>query len=145
MYVLQTRGVKHARLAAGHVLHLAAVHQTGLEAFGFQEMENWEPINSSGLHHDGLDPAGGEPLGERAQVYGEGVESTHEILRSIGRHTDEQLGGADTDTGAVELEDDKLGLDFLLELRDIAGGGSPAGAPGLMRIGSGNLLNGIAT
>jgi hypothetical protein len=119
--------VGHVGLAAGHVLHVPGVDEADLEAAGLENLEHWNPVDASRLHHDGLDPAGGEPLGQGMQILGEGAEGTDRLFRPIRRNSDEQLGSANVDAGAVGLEDDGLGLDFLFRTTRHNRKVSPAG------------------
>jgi hypothetical protein len=98
--------VEDVRLAAGHVLHAARVHQAHLETALFEDLEEGDPVDAGGLHGDGGDAAGGEPVGEGVEVGGEGVELPHVLAFGVGAwgNCGEVGMGADIDAGGVGVE-----------------------------------------
>ena len=48
---------------SGYVLHVAGIHQTGADASLFENLEQWNPIDSSGFQRYRGYPALLEPIG----------------------------------------------------------------------------------
>lgn len=114
--VLQPLAVHHIGLAAGHVLHVAGVDQAHLDPGFLQQFRQWNPIHAGRLHGDALNPDGLQPRHERAQVLGEGGETTHGLSREGGRHGDVYLARTDVGAGGVGIDDGLDRLDFGLAL-----------------------------
>lgn len=64
MEILEPLAVEDVSFAAGDIFDVSGVDQTYLEASFFQDLEQGDPIDAGGLHRDGLDLAGSEPIGQ---------------------------------------------------------------------------------
>jgi len=72
----------------------------------FEDLEEGGPVDAGGLHGDGGDAAGGEPVGQGVEVGGEGFELPHALAFGVGPwgNGGEVGVGADIDAGGVGVE-----------------------------------------
>jgi hypothetical protein len=98
--------VEHVSLAARDVLHATGIDEADLEEAFFEDLEEGDPVDAGGLHGDGGDATGGEPVGEGVEVGGEGFEFADVLPMGIGAGRDGgEVGvGADVDAGGMGVE-----------------------------------------
>ena len=72
--LLEPLRVVDVRLPPRHLLDVARIDQHDLEAAGLEDLEDGNPVHARGLHRDGRDADGVQPVGERVQVATEGAE-----------------------------------------------------------------------
>src|SRR4030095_16732688 len=86
--LLQPLTVFDVGLAARKIFGVAGVDQQNLKSVSLQNLKQWNPINTRGLHGDGLDLAALQPLTERDQIAGKDSETAHRIFVPILWHRD---------------------------------------------------------
>jgi len=100
---LPPRAIEPIRLrAAGDALGLAGVAQEPLHAPGLSQCKQRPPVDSGGLHGDGGDATGDEPVGEGG---GEGAETAHGLGGAPRGHGNPVLGLANVDASGVGVVD----------------------------------------
>ena len=99
--VAEPLAVGHVTLAAGDVADVAGVDQQYLEAPGFEDVEDGDPIHPGGFHGHVCNPTRGEPVGEAVEVAGEGGEGPHRLRIAVRRDGDHVSGGAAIDAGRI--------------------------------------------
>jgi hypothetical protein len=114
--VLQPPAVHHVGLAPGHVLHVARIDQAHFDARLLEQLGQWDPIYTGGLHRHGLDPERLQPRDQRAEIFGESGKTTHGFGGKRGGHRDVDLAGPDVGAGGVRIDDRLDRLDFGLAL-----------------------------
>jgi hypothetical protein len=72
--LLEPLRVIHVRLPSRHLLDIAGIDQHDFEPAGLKDLEHGNPVHTRGLHRDGRDTDGVQPVGERVQVTTEGAE-----------------------------------------------------------------------
>ena len=102
--ILQPLAVRDVRLTAGNVFHVVGIDEEDFKAPRFEDLEQRNPIDTSGLHGHGLDTTLFQPVGQLQQLGGKGRESAHGVRDSIGRHGDINLAGSDVDSRGVGSE-----------------------------------------
>src|SRR5579864_5811473 len=63
-----------------------SIDQKDLEASLLEEFIEGDPVDAGGLHGDGIDTTGSEPIGERLEIGGEGVEAADRRGIAVGRN-----------------------------------------------------------
>src|SRR3954451_2053702 len=76
-----------------------SIDQKDLEAAPLEELIEGDPVDAGGLHGDGIDAPGGEPIGERLEIGGEGVEAADGLGIAVGRDGDPMDTVVDVDAG----------------------------------------------
>ena len=85
-------------LAAGDVFDVPRVDEQDLEAAGFEDVVDRDPVDPGGLHGHGGDATGDQPVGEALEVGGKGPEGLDERGVPIGRDGHIVLGDIDLNT-----------------------------------------------
>ena len=91
-------------LAAGDVFDVAGVDEQDLQAPGFEDVVDRDPVDPGRFHGDAGDATGDEPVGEPLEVGGEGPEGSDGGGVPIGRDGHIVLGGATVDAGDIDLD-----------------------------------------
>ena len=107
-------------LAAGHVFDVAGVDKQDLQAPGFQDVEERDPLHAGGFHGDARHAAGDEPVGEALEVRGKRPEGLNEGGVPIGRDGHKVLRGPAVDARDIDLDPFQYGG------RPTGGAGGPA-------------------
>ena len=107
-------------LAAGHVFDVAGVDEEDLQAPGFEDVEERDPVHPGGFHGDARHAAGDEPVGEPLEVCGERPKGLNGGGVPIGRDRHEVLRGAAVDARDIDLDPVEHGG------RPTSGAGGPA-------------------
>ncbi len=91
-------------LAAGHVLDVAGVDEDDVNAAGFEDLEDGNPVHAGGFHRHVRDQTGDQPVGEPVQIAREGGKRSDRRGVAIGRHGDEMFGRAAIDPGSMGVD-----------------------------------------
>jgi hypothetical protein len=89
MQALQPLAVQNVGLGAGAaVRELARLDQVDFEAAAFEQLKEWNPVNTGRFHSDGAHPASLEPVGNSGQVAGVGTEGADRLRIAVGGDAD---------------------------------------------------------
>ena len=102
--LLQPLAVHDIGLAAGDVLHMTRVDEHHVEAAGFEDLVERNPVDPGGFHRHSSDAAGGKPVGEAMEIRREGRERAHRSRLTIGRDGDIMLLGSAIDAGGIRVD-----------------------------------------
>jgi hypothetical protein len=146
MEVTEPLAVLDVGLAAREVLAVAGIDQADLEAGRLEDLEEGDPIDAGGLHRDGGDTTGLQPVPKGVEVFGEGGKAAYGIRVGFRSDGDIDAPCADVDAGGVGMENNgsrstgRLGSILARRFhRSERGGRRARGVLGPMS----NLLNGM--
>ena len=74
MEVAEPLAIRHVTLASGDMFDVARIDEDDLQAPGFEDIEDRDPVHARGFHRDAGDPTGDEPVHEPVQPRRERVE-----------------------------------------------------------------------
>ena len=126
--LLDPLAVEDISFAAGDVFDMASVDEEELEASGFEDFVDGDPIDAGGFHGDGVDAAVLEPVGEGVEVAGEGLEDADGGVVAV-------LGDGGIDFVVTDVEAGGVEVDLV---EDIQSGGGLGGEVllGFSRLGT---------
>ena len=104
MQLAEPLTVLDVTLPAGHVFDVAGVDEQDLQASGFEDVVDRDPVDAGGFHGDAGDATRDEPVGEALEVRGKGPEGLHGGGVPIRGNGDEVLGGTAVDAGDIDLD-----------------------------------------
>src|SRR3990172_9593807 len=81
--LLDPLAVEDVGLATGHALDVAGVDWEPPHAPLLQDLVERDPVAPRGLHGDGVDSAGLEPVGQRKELVREALELPHRLIVPI--------------------------------------------------------------
>ena len=84
---------------------MTGVDQEDLQATGFQEFEEGNPVDAGRFHGDGDHVTVNEPVGEGVEVGGEGAKTAHGLGIAPWWHSHPVLSFADVDARGVGVAD----------------------------------------
>jgi hypothetical protein len=101
--LLEPLGVADVGLPAGHVLHVARVHEDDLEASLLQDLEDRYPVDARRLHRDCRDAGRRQPVGELVQVGREAAKRAHGLLVTIGCNSGDVERRSNVEAGGIRV------------------------------------------
>ena len=106
MQTLQPRAIEAIGFrAAGDAFGLAGIDQEHLQAPGFSQCKQGNPVDPGGFHGDSGDATVDEPVSQGVEVSGEGAETAHGLGVAPRGHGDPVLGFADINACGVGVAD----------------------------------------
>ena len=102
--LLEPLRVIDVRLPPRHLLHVAGIDQHDLEPASLEDLEDGNPVDTGGLHRDGCDADGLQPVGERVQVTTEGAEGPDRCRVTVRPDRDDVVRRPDIDAGGVRID-----------------------------------------
>ena len=112
--VLQPLAILDVTLASRHVLDVAGVDETHLEAAVLEDLEERDPVDPGGLHRHRSDGAGLEPIRQGLEIPGEGPEVADRLRVAFRGHRHVMDGGSKVDAGGIRVQLPLRGDGFLL-------------------------------
>jgi hypothetical protein len=102
--LLDPLAIGHIALASGDSLDVSCVDEEDLDSALFEDLVEGDPIDPRGLHGDGVDAAGLEPVGQCDEFVCEALELTHGLLVPIFGNRDPVAFAPDVDSSGVEVD-----------------------------------------
>jgi hypothetical protein len=90
---------------ARHVLGVACIDESDLEASGLEALKQWEPVYSRRFHDDRGAPTGGQPIGQTMQVTGKGTKFLNRVGIAIGGDAAPMLLSPYIDAGGMWVDE----------------------------------------
>ena len=106
--LLEPLGILHIGFAARDVLDVARIHQEDLEAAGFKDLEDRNPIHARRFHGDRRDAGRLQPIGQSMEIPAKSPEGTNRLFVSVGGHGDDVERRADIEPGRIRVDRSKL-------------------------------------
>ena len=116
----QPLAILNVALAPRHVFDVAGVDEQDLEAAGFEDVVDRDPVDPGRFHGDARHATGEEPIGEAFEVGGKGPEGLDGGGIPIRRDGHVVLSGAAVEAGDIDLDP------FEHRGRTTCGAGGPA-------------------
>ena len=99
--LLEPLTIQNIGLSSGSTFELPGLDQPYFKSGQLQELEQWNPVNPSGLHRHGADSAISEPFGNCMQIGSERAEAADTRFITSFRNGDVVLRRADIDAGGI--------------------------------------------
>ena len=96
--------IGHVALASGHVLDVSRIDEEDLQAAGFEDVVDRDPVDPGGFHRHAGDPTGDQPVREPQQIAGERREGLDRGRTPIRRHRDVVRRGSAIDARDVRID-----------------------------------------
>ena len=106
--LLKPLGILHIGFAARDMLDVARIHEQDLEAAGFKDLEDGNPIHARRFHGDRRDAGLLEPIGQSMKIPAEGPEGAHRLVVSAGGHGDDMERRPDIEPGRIRVDRGEL-------------------------------------
>src|SRR4051794_5844031 len=120
MQILQPLAVRHIRFTARYIFRMAGIHQPDAKAMVFQDLEQWNPKHTGGLHYDTLNATLLQPGGDLLKFASERCKAADRLRIAVRRYSYEDFGCADVNSGSIGLHDPRywggVGLGGVLPL-----------------------------
>ncbi len=104
MELWQPLAVQDIALASGHVLDLSGIDQHPLEASGFEDLIQGNPVHAGGFHGHRVDATLHEPVAERMEIRRKRLEATDAWRIALHRHRHKMLCGSDIDADGIQIQ-----------------------------------------
>src|SRR5271156_884852 len=104
MQLLQPLTVLYVRFASWEVLGLTSIYDADLKPSALQNLVEGYPVNASGLHRNGLDPAPLQPIRKSMQIRRETTKHPYRLCIASRRHSYPVLCVANIDACSIVID-----------------------------------------
>lgn len=102
--LLDPLAVENVRLLAGDILDMASVDDKDFKAASFKDFEGGDPVDTGGLHGNGIDLSSFEPISEGMEISGESGEFADGSVETTLGNSGPNLLITNIETGSIEID-----------------------------------------
>jgi hypothetical protein len=102
--LLEPLGILHIGFAARDMLDVARIHEQDLEAAGFKDLEDRNPIHARRFHGDRRDTGLLEPIGQSMEIPAKRPEGTNRLFLSVGGYGDDMERRPDIEPSRIRVD-----------------------------------------
>jgi len=104
MQLLESLTIKNVALSTGNVFDMPGIDQPDFQPIALKDFKDRYPVYAGGLHSNGCNTTGGQPLGKALKIVSKTGEFPHRLfIRTFGDGHKVALG-ANVDTGGIGVQ-----------------------------------------